>query len=218
MWQDSFSLVQATPSLVNDFWTRRTLKGHSKSRTWGFRFFNVHLVQSSMRKKNTLMLQGWSWEVVCPEDHPIFSLNRLVADPTSLLPLKQNRVACFNKSHVSSNHCEKTSLPRWNSTFVGACAAAAFLRIYFLGTLNVKACKINKSQLTVASGEMPLRRKGLECRGSPWEARHWWPQELPEAWRWPTLRIFLGLPGDRSAGRASKPKSLGEIGLTAVFH
>lgn len=156
------------------------------------------------------MLQGWSWEGVCPEDLPIFSLNRLVADPTSLLPLKQkNHVACFNKSHVSSNHCEKTSLPRWNSTFVGACAAAAFLRIYFLDTWNVKGCKINKSQLTVASWEMPLRGKGLECRGNPWKARHWWLQELAEAWRWRTLRIFLGLPGDRSAGRASKPKSLG---------
>lgn len=192
MWQDSFSLVQATPSLVNDFWTWRTLKGHSRGRTWDFRFFNVYLFQSSMRKKNTLMLHGWSWEGICPEDYPIFSLNTLVADPISLLPLKQkNWVACFNKSHVSSNHCEKICLPRWNSTFVGTCAVAAFLRTYFLGTLNVKACEINKSQLTVASGEKGTGMQGkslgsmpLMAAGASWGLALTYSENLPGPPRW----------------------------------
>lgn len=75
------------------------------------------------------------------------------------------------------------------------------LRTYFLGTLNVKACEINKSQLTVASGEKEYWNAGKSLG-----ACHWYGCREPRAWRWPTLRIFLGLPGDRSAGRASKPK------------
>lgn len=44
---------------------------------------------------------------------------------------------------------------------------AAFLRIYFLGTLNVKACEINKSQLTVASGEKGNGMQGKSLGSMP---------------------------------------------------
>lgn len=42
-------------------------------------------------------------------------------------------------------------------------------KIYFLGTRDVNACKINKSQLTVASGERPPGEKGVGGRGDPRE-------------------------------------------------
>lgn len=69
MWQDSFSLVQATPSLVNDFWTQRTLVTGTQWRLYlGLKNKNVspplqwHTINPLPGKKRLPLQRRRSWK------------------------------------------------------------------------------------------------------------------------------------------------------------